>query len=156
MEPLHGALLVLCSFLAPTSCCLAEQCPSLCTVLCFLCMGCPGAVCHQPPHSSKHYQVLQKGFPSSHPCEVFLHAHMWFLCLVQGLHSPPVSGKCVTVSGLASAPGTKPGESRDERMLSSSEFASLFPVALVSMATVTHSFSAVAQTQHWPGCHWCS
>lgn len=56
----------------------------------------------------------------------------------------------MTVSGLANAPGTKPGTSRDERMLSSSEFASLFTVAQVSMATVTHSFSIVAQTQHWP------
>lgn len=95
----------------PTS---GRDMPCLCSVLCFLWMGCQGAVCHQPPHCSKHRQALHKGFPSSHPCEVFLCAHVCFLCLVQGLHSPPASGKCVAVSGLACAPGTKPGVSRDD------------------------------------------
>lgn len=64
-----------------------------------------------------HHPTPVRIFPIS-----FFPSHMGLLCLVYGLHSPPDSGKCVAASGLANAPGTKPGTSRDERILNSSVY----------------------------------
>lgn len=74
-----------------------------------------------------HYPTPVRIFPTA-----FFPSHMGLLCLLYNPNFPPVSGKSVSESGLASTPGTEPGTSRDERMLNSSEFTSSLRVAKLS------------------------
>ena len=125
---------VLCRFLAPTSCCLWQG-NALHFIVCCIFRGWAAKELSViSPHTVQHTMRLCVR-DVHHPTPVrifsisFFPSHMGLLCLLYGLHSPPVCGKCVTASGLASAPGTKPGTSRDKRMLNSSEFTSLLRVA---------------------------
>lgn len=128
--------LLLSRFLAPTSHCLAGQCPSF-PVCCILCRWAAKKLSVIRPHAVQntirlyvrnfHYPTPVRIFPTA-----FFPSHMGLLCLLYNPNSPPVSGKSVTESGLASTPGTEPGTSRDERMLNSSEFTSSLRVAKLS------------------------
>lgn len=125
---------VLCRFLAPTSCCLWQG-NALHFIVCSIFHGWAAKELSViSPHAVQNtVRLCVRDLHHPTPVRIFsisfFPSHMGLLCLLYGLHFPPIFGKCVTASGLASAPGTKPGTSRVERMLNSSEFTSSLRVA---------------------------
>lgn len=109
---------VLCRFLAPTPCCLWQG-NALHFIVCYIFRGWAAKELSViSPHAVQNtVRLCVRDFHHPTPIKIFsfgfFPSHVGLLCLLYGLHSPPVSGKCVTASGLASAPGTKPGTSRD-------------------------------------------
>lgn len=104
VEPWFSGLHTVCRFpllsrfLAPTSHCLAGQCPSF-PVCCILCRWAAKKLSVIRPHAVQntarlyvrnfHYPTPVRIFPTA-----FLPSHMGLLCLLYDPNSPPVLEKC--------------------------------------------------------------
>jgi len=115
---------VLCRFAAPTSCCLWQGNALRSWFVLFSMGGLPRSYLSSAPTLFKTPSGFVCGISISPPPTGFSPLLLPFsgrsFVSVVWPALPPVSGKCVTASGPASAPGTKPGTSRDERMMNSS------------------------------------